>query len=124
MPRAVSDLFSAENLFDPEDLTAKGEIQNVEREVIVKSGARRNLLIHLKRVSIQGGTVLCTCRDVTSLKEAERQLALARLELAHAARLALVGELTASIIHEIQQPLTAIAANTEAAAMHVSKIAG
>jgi C4-dicarboxylate-specific signal transduction histidine kinase len=31
-----------------------------------------------------------------------------RLELAHAARLALVGELSASIMHEIRQPLTAI----------------
>ena len=78
--------------------------------------------MHLKRVAISGGTVLCTCRDVTDLKEAERQLAVARLELAHAARLALVGELTASIVHEIQQPLTAIAANNEAAAMHVSRL--
>jgi two-component system sensor kinase FixL len=38
-------------------------------------------------------------------------LAATRLELTHAARLALVGELTASIVHEVQQPLTAILAN-------------
>jgi PAS domain S-box-containing protein len=111
-----------ESLFDPGELAARGEIQNVEREVTVKDGSRRNLLIHLKRVSICGGTVLCTCRDVTELKATERQLALARLELAHAGRLALVGELTASIVHEIQQPLTAIAANSEAATIHVSRL--
>ena len=111
-----------EDLFDPAELDAKVEIQNVEREVNTKSGERRTVLMHLKRVSIAGGTVLCTCRDVTDLKEAEKQLAVARLELAHAARLALVGELTASIIHEIQQPLTAIAANAEAATMHVSRL--
>jgi C4-dicarboxylate-specific signal transduction histidine kinase len=58
--------------------------------------------------------VLCTCRDVTELKHAERILAATRLELAHAARLALVGELTASIMHEIRQPLTAILADAGA----------
>ena len=113
--------FLGEDLFDPAELAARGEIQNVEREVAVKNGARRHLLIHLKRVSIHGGTVLCTCRDITELRQAERQLALARMDLAHAARLTLVGELTASIVHEIQQPLTAIAANTEAAVTHVSR---
>jgi PAS domain S-box-containing protein len=108
------------DLFDPAELRARGEIRNVEREVVAKSGERRVVLIHLKRVSIQGGTVLCTCRDVTELKEAERQLAATRLELAHAARLAIVGEMTASIVHEIQQPLTAIQANASAG-LHVAR---
>jgi signal transduction histidine kinase len=39
----------------------------------------------------------------------------ARQELAHASRLALVGELTASIAHEINQPLGAILSNADAA---------
>ncbi len=58
--------------------------------------------------------MLYTCRDVTELKQAERELAALRVELLHAARLALVGELTASIVHDIEQPLTAIVANAEA----------
>ncbi len=103
-----------ENLFDPSELEARTEIRNVEREVTSKSGARRIVLIHLKRVAIQNGTVLYTCRDVTELKQAERELAALRVELLHAARLALVGELTASIVHDIKQPLTAIVANAEA----------
>lgn len=40
-----------------------------------------------------------------------------RRELAHAARLATVGELTASIAHEINQPLGAILSNADAAEM-------
>ena len=40
-----------------------------------------------------------------------------RQELAHAARLTVVGELTASIAHEINQPLGAILANVKAAEM-------
>jgi PAS domain S-box-containing protein len=103
-----------EGLFDLVDLVAQGEIRNVEREVAAKSGERRTVLIHLKRVSIMGGTVLYTCRDVTELKQAEKELAAVRLELAHAARLALVGQLMASIVHEIQQPLTSILANASA----------
>jgi PAS domain S-box-containing protein len=103
-----------EGLFDPADLDARGEIRNLERSVTSKSGERRTVLVHLKRVAIQGGTVLVTCRDVSELRAAERKLSDLRLELAHAARLALVGELTASIVHEIQQPLTAILANAGA----------
>ena len=49
-----------EDLFDPAELDSRIEIQNVEREVTTKSGARRTVLMHLKRVSIAGGTVLCT----------------------------------------------------------------
>ena len=52
-------------------------------------------------------------RDITDRKRAE----LAMLNLAHAARLAVVGELTGSIAHEINQPLGAILSNAEAAEM-------
>jgi two-component system, LuxR family, sensor kinase FixL len=109
------DRFLGEDLYDPAALAATGEICNVEREVRSKSGEERTVLMQFKRVSIKGGSVLCTCRDVTELKRTERTLAATRVELAHAGRLALVGELTASIVHEIQQPLTAILANASAA---------
>src|SRR5262245_30773163 len=56
------DAFLGADLFERGELETKGEIQNVEREIIAKSGAHRTLFIHLKRVSIRGGTVLCTCR--------------------------------------------------------------
>ena len=50
-------------------------------------------------------------RDITDRKRAEE----ANRNLAHASRLALMGELTASIAHEINQPLGAILANADAA---------
>jgi two-component system, LuxR family, sensor kinase FixL len=106
--------FLGENLFDHAELVAKGEICNVEHEVTSKRGERRTLLIQFKRVSIRNGTVLCTCRDITERKQAERELAAIRLQLAHAARLALVGELSASIMHDIRQPLTATLASAGA----------
>ena len=103
-----------EDLFDPAELAATGEIRNLERDIVSKSGQRRSLLIHLKAVSIQGGTVLYACRDVTERKQAEEELRAARMDLAHASRLAVVGELMASIAHEISQPLTSIVTNAGA----------
>ncbi len=52
-------------------------------------------------------------RDITDRKRAEE----ATRNLAHAARLAVAGELTASIAHEINQPLGAILSNADAAEM-------
>jgi PAS domain S-box-containing protein len=49
--------------------------------------------------------------DITEKKRAEDALRDAQAELARAARLTTMGELTASIAHEINQPLTAIVSN-------------
>src|SRR5262245_41938514 len=103
-----------EELFDRAELAARGEIRNLEREVTSKSGVRRTVLVHVKAVSIKGATVLYTCRDITERKQAEEELRAARNDLAHASRLALVGELMASIAHDITQPLTSILANARA----------
>ena len=108
------DRLLGDRLFDPIDLWARGEIRNLERHVTTKTGERRTVLVALKAVSIQGATVLVTCRDITERRQAEEALRDARQELAHASRLALVGELLGSITHEIRQPLASILANASA----------
>jgi PAS domain S-box-containing protein len=52
-------------------------------------------------------------RDVTDRKRAEE----ATQNLMHASRLAAIGELTATIAHELNQPLGAVLANAESAAL-------
>jgi PAS domain S-box-containing protein len=52
--------------------------------------------------------------DVTSIKLAEIELQSTRTELAHVMRVTSLGELTASIAHEVNQPLGAVVANAEA----------
>lgn len=52
--------------------------------------------------------------DITERREAHDALHLAQSELAHAARVATLGELTASIAHEVNQPLMAVVTNGEA----------
>src|SRR6266480_2920318 len=52
--------------------------------------------------------------DLTAQVQANLQLRLQREELAHLSRVVLMGELTASLAHELNQPLTAIASNSAA----------
>ena len=52
--------------------------------------------------------------DVTATKQAEEKLHQAQAELAHVTRVTTLGELTASIAHEVNQPLAALVANAEA----------
>jgi PAS domain S-box-containing protein len=58
-----------------------------------------------------------TGTEVTALKraeQAEQDLRTAQAELAHVTRVTMLGELTASIAHEVNQPLAAVVANAEA----------
>ncbi len=56
-----------------------------------------------------------SARDVTQRKRAEAEAHRRMTELAHVTRVATMGELAASLAHEINQPLTAILSNAQAA---------
>lgn len=62
----------------------------------------------------EGGAVVAHL-DVTNRKLAEIEAQQHRQEIAHVVRVATMGELTASLAHELNQPLTAIRSNTQAA---------
>ena len=53
--------------------------------------------------------------DVTAQKDADMDIQTHRAELARLTRIATMGELAASLTHELRQPLTAIRSNAEAA---------
>jgi PAS domain S-box-containing protein len=58
--------------------------------------------------------VVGSCVDLSAQKAATHEMQRTRVELARVARVATVGELTASVAHELRQPLAAILANAEA----------
>ena len=62
----------------------------------------------------EGGAVVSST-DITERKRAELEAQRSRQELAHFTRVSTMGELTASLAHELNQPLTGILTNAQAA---------
>ena len=60
------------------------------------------------------GYISCAT-DITERKRTELEVVQQRAELAHIARVSMMGELAASLAHELNQPLTAILSNAQAA---------
>jgi C4-dicarboxylate-specific signal transduction histidine kinase len=67
----------------------------------------------------EGGAVI-THRDITDHKRAEIAIQRHYQELAHVSRVAMMGELAVSLAHELNQPLTAILSNAQAAQRFLS----
>jgi len=60
-------------------------------------------------------SVLVSITDITAHKRTQEALQQSQVELAHVSRVTTLGELAASIAHEVNQPLAAIGANADAA---------
>ena len=61
-------------LFDPDELDERGVLTNIECVTTDSDGAAHTLLVNVKRVTIQDGTTLYSCRDITTRKRRERAL--------------------------------------------------
>jgi PAS domain S-box-containing protein len=57
--------------------------------------------------------------DITGRRQAELEIAQQRNEVAHLSRVTTLGEISGSLAHELNQPLGAILANTDAAELHL-----
>ncbi|MET4038155.1 PAS domain S-box-containing protein [Bradyrhizobium sp. JR7.2] len=71
----------------------------------------RSLMEGSDRMGQIGGLFI----DITEQKSAEAEVALQRREVEHLMRVSVLGELSGSIAHEVNQPLTAIMSNAQAA---------
>jgi PAS domain S-box-containing protein len=82
----------------------KGELTHTARD-------GRKILVESRHVLIREPDgrrlVLETNRDITEQKRAEGALRQAQADLAHASRVTTMGELTASLAHEVNQPIAA-----------------
>lgn len=63
-----------EDIFDPGDLKALGELRNIERDITDKFGSVRTVLVNAKTISIKDGTIVYTCREITERKKALGEL--------------------------------------------------
>jgi len=64
--------------------------------------------------AVANGKLLIGVIDISERVQAQAMLRQVQAEFAHAARVSMLGELTASIAHEVNQPLAAIATNAAA----------
>lgn len=93
-------------------VTASDEPETVEY-VLGADGAERFYEAHIVRCD--GDKILSIVRDVTDRKRAELETDAQRRQLTHLSRIAVLGELTGALAHELSQPLTAVRANAQAA---------
>ncbi|MFW5938699.1 MAG: bacterio-opsin activator domain-containing protein, partial [Halanaeroarchaeum sp.] len=63
------------DLFDREELAEQGVLKNIECTATDKAGREHTLLVNVREVSIQDGTLLYSCRDITKRKQREEALA-------------------------------------------------
>jgi PAS domain S-box-containing protein len=81
-----------------------------------KDGTEFPVEIGLSPIQTEEGVfVLTVIVDVTARKQAEAEVQRQRAELAHLSRVTMLGELSGSMAHELNQPLTAILSNAQAA---------
>jgi PAS domain S-box-containing protein len=95
-----------------------------EHRLLLPYGKTRWVIMRGRCLTDEEGNLLETIGvtlDVSAQKQADLQLQHQREEMAHRNRVSLMGEMTASFAHELNQPLTAIANNASAARRFIER---
>jgi PAS domain S-box-containing protein len=103
------------------ELRATGSYKAFEKEYFRKDGSRVPVLLGGATFDERGDQGVSFVLDLTErkraeeeLRESERRYREAQMALAHANRVTTMGQMAASISHEVNQPLAAVIANAEA----------
>jgi PAS domain S-box-containing protein len=115
------DLALVQGIFDR--ASRDGKDFDYENRLLMPDGAVKHIHVAAHAIRDQASQLefIGALIDITATKRAEEELHKARTELAHATRVTILGELAASIAHEVYQPLTAIAANAEAGLLFLDR---
>jgi PAS domain S-box-containing protein len=103
------------------ELKATGTLQPYEREFFRKEGSRVPVLIGAAFFEGSEKEGVAYVLDLGKQKRAEEALQKAQSELTQVTRVAALGELTASIAHEVNQPLAAVVNNANASLRWLSR---
>jgi PAS domain S-box-containing protein len=88
----------------------------LEHQLLMPDGSVKSVNVVARAIRDESGGVefLGSIMDVSAAKQAEQELRQAHAELAHVTRVTTLGELTASIAHEVNQPIAAVTTNAAA----------
>ena len=103
---------------------ATGQPFEMEQRLCRADGEYRWFLVRRVPLRNENGEVISwygVGHDIEDQKRAEHALQTAHAELTHVTRVTTLGEMSASIAHEVNQPLTAIATNAEASLRWLSR---
>ena len=89
---------------------------DVEHRLLMPNGLVKYLHVRSHRVKSESGDeeIVGAVMDLTAARDAQEALHAAQAELAHVNRVTTMGQLAASIAHEINQPITAAVTNANA----------
>jgi len=96
------------------EVKATGTVQPFEKEYFRKDGSRISVLLGVAAFDVKRDQGIGFVLDLTERKRAAEALHEMQMALTHATRVATMGQLTASIAHEVSQPITATIANARA----------
>lgn len=106
---------ASEPVFARSVLAAVGRVPYFQEETRLRrlDGEEIDVLftVSFSPETVGAGVILIGVIDITERNRARDELQKALADLAHAARVSMLGELTASIAHEVNQPLAAIVSN-------------
>ena len=96
--------------------SSDGKDFDLEHRLLMPDGSVKHVRAVAHAVTDSTGNLefIGALMDVTAAIRAEEELHKAQTELAHVMRVTTLGELTASIAHEVNQPLAAVITNAEA----------
>lgn len=118
--RPVMDFIAPESRALFSERIGMGEGSSDECFGLRKDGSTFPLAIHARMGTWQGKvTQIAVLRDLSEAKQAAAALHAQHTELEHVLRLALVSEVSAGIIHQLCQPLSAMGANIAAIIAHL-----
>ncbi len=109
--------------WDISDKSIEDHAINLEKRCIRKDGQAIWMKINAIMIRDSDGNPLhavATVDEITSARAAEQQIQKLNRDMAHLARGELLGQMAAGLAHELNQPLTAIAQNVDAALITLS----
>ncbi len=120
--RPLAMIYAPESQLRMRELFAQwketGLIVNEEMEIVTAGGERRTVILNVGAERDADGTILRSTSvqtDITDRRRADLEHVQLQQELSHFGRVAMLGEMSSSLAHELRQPLTAILANAQAA---------
>jgi len=100
-----------------------GQNYDYEYRLTMPSGHIKHIHVRAHRQVFETGEeeLVGALMDITATRKAQEALQMAQTALAHVTRVSMLGEMSASIAHEVNQPLGAIVTNAESSLRWLSR---